>query len=441
MPIMVDNFVPCIFILPVHHSSCSRRYWVFRAYGRIGTKIGNKKLEEFDSKEEAVQNFKELFLDKTGNAWDKKDNFNKVPGRYVPLDIQYVEEESQALMEPCKVESTLPVPVQNFIKMIFDKELMKNVLLQFELDLEKMPLGKISRHQIKKAYGVLTELQELMNSSGPDIKFIDASNRFYTLVPHDFGVNNAPIIRSEDVIKKYTLFFFQQKIEMLDSLMEIEIAYNMIGKSEDDGSGMNIIDVHYKKLKTDISPLERHTDEFVLIEQYMKNTHAETHSQYSLEIIDVFKIAREGEESRFKPFKKLSNRHLLWHGSRVTNFAGILSQGLRIAPPEAPVTGYMFGKGIYFADMVSKSANYCCTSKMNSNGVLLLCDVALGNMYERTNADYIEKLPPGKHSCKGLGMTHPDPTVHTTLGDIRIPCGKPVKAKAKSALLYNEYIV
>lgn len=28
-------------------------------------------------------------------------------------------------------------------------------------------------------------------------------------------------------------------------------------------------------------------------------------------------------------------------GSRLTNFVGILSQGLRIAPPEAPATGYM----------------------------------------------------------------------------------------------------
>jgi Poly(ADP-ribose) polymerase catalytic domain. len=53
---------------------------------------------------------------------------------------------------------------------------------------------------------------------------------------------------------------------------------------------------------------------------------------------------------------------------------------LRIAPPEAPVTGYMFGKGIYFADMVSKSANYCCTSPDNSVGLMLLCEVALGNM-------------------------------------------------------------
>ena len=50
---------------------------------------------------------------------------------------------------------------------------------------------------------------------------------------------------------------------------------------------------------------------------------------------------------------------------------------MRIAPPEAPVTGYMFGKvllinlyyykkGVYFADMVSKSANYCGASKENN---------------------------------------------------------------------------
>lgn len=43
-------------------------------------------------------------------------------------------------------------------------------------------------------------------------------------------------------------------------------------------------------------------------------------------------------------------------------------------------TGYMFGKGIYFADMVSKSANYCFTSPGNDVGLLLLCEVALGDM-------------------------------------------------------------
>lgn len=45
---------------------------------------------------------------------------------------------------------------------------------------------------------------------------------------------------------------------------------------------------------------------------------------------------REGQNDWFKPYEKHHNRQLLWHGSRMTNWVGILSQGLRIAPPEAP---------------------------------------------------------------------------------------------------------
>lgn len=40
----------------------------------------------------------------------------------------------------------------------------------------------------------------------------------------------------------------------------------------------------------------------------------------------------------------------------------------------------MFGKGLYFADMVSKSANYCHTSQADPVGLILLGEVALGNM-------------------------------------------------------------
>jgi hypothetical protein len=38
----------------------------------------------------------------------------------------------------------------------------------------------------------------------------------------------------------------------------------------------------------------------------------------------------------------------------------------------------MFGKGIYFADVPSKSANYCMANQENPEGILLLCEVALG---------------------------------------------------------------
>jgi poly [ADP-ribose] polymerase len=99
------------------------------------------------------------------------------------------------------------------------------------------------------------------------------------------------------------------------------------------------------------------------------------------------------------------------HGSRATNYGGILGQGLRIAPPEAPVNGYMFDKGIYLADMSSKSANYCCSYISGGQALLLLCDAELGNpMQVLTNAQYdagktaAEK---GAISTWGQGTTAP----------------------------------
>jgi len=88
---------------------------------------------------------------------------------------------------------------------------------------------------------------------------------------------------------------------------------------------------------------------YTQVDTYVQNTHAKTHSSYTLEVLDVFLADRAGEAKKYAAWKDMHNRRLLWHGSRLTNWVGILSQGLRIAPPEAPVTGYMFGKGVYFA--------------------------------------------------------------------------------------------
>lgn len=75
----------------------------------------------------------------------------------------------------------------------------------------------------------------------------------------------------------------------------------------------------------------------------------------------------------------------------------------------------MFGKGVYFADMSSKSANYCFPQK-SKPGLLVLAEVALGNQEKLLNADYnADRLPPGKHSVMGLGAVGPDPSGNLTL--------------------------
>ncbi|KAF9915161.1 Protein phosphatase methylesterase 1, partial [Modicella reniformis] len=65
-------------------------------------------------------------------------------------------------------------------------------------------------------------------------------------------------------------------------------------------------------------------------------TEARAHEQdehnttYGLVIDVVFDLERQGEAERFADvgFSKFHNRRLLWHGNRLTNYVGILSQGL-----------------------------------------------------------------------------------------------------------------
>jgi len=110
----------------------------------------------------------------------------------------------------------------------------------------------------------------------------------------------------------------------------------------------------------------------------------------------------------------------------------------------------MFGKGVYFADMVSKSANYCFATRENPTGLLLLSEVVLGKMHELTKADSsIEKAPRGCLSVKGLGKTMPNPEGDRPLNendahdkDVIVPMGEGIDSGVKkSELLYNEYIV
>ncbi|XP_067420945.1 poly [ADP-ribose] polymerase 1 isoform X1 [Emydura macquarii macquarii] len=410
------------------------RYWVFRSWGRVGTVIGSNKLEQMPSKDDAIEHFLNLYEEKTGNSWHSK-NFTKYPKKFYPLEIDYGQDEEavRKLTVSAGTKSKLPKQVQDLIKMIFDVESMKKAMVEFEIDLQKMPLGKLSKRQIQSAYSILNDVQQAVSDGGSDSQILDLSNRFYTLIPHDFGMKKPPLLNNLEQI--------QAKVQMLDNLLDIEVAYSLLRGGNEDGD-KDPIDINYEKLKTDIKVIDKDSEEAKFIKQYVKNTHASTHNAYDLKVVDIFKIEREGENQRYKPFRQLHNRQLLWHGSRTTNFAGIFSQGLRIAPPEAPVTGYMFGKGVYFADMVSKSANYCHTSQTDPIGLILLAEVALGNMHELKNASHITKLPKGKHSVKGLGKTAPDPSATIALDGVDIPLGKGIPSGiGDTCLLYNEYIV
>lgn len=122
-------------------------------------------------------------------------------------------------------------------------------------------------------------------------------------------------------------------------------------------------------------------------------------------------MTRQGEEARFERFKNLTRR-LLWHGSDIRNFTGILTNGLKIQPAEAELCDEgWFGRGIYFADMVSSSIDFCARyGPMGETGLMLLCEVALGDCLNLGRIEYVDRLPVDKNSVKGFGNTYLQPS-------------------------------
>ncbi|KAJ4726847.1 Poly [ADP-ribose] polymerase [Melia azedarach] len=429
--------VNSFYILQIIQDDKGSECFVFRKWGRVGSeKIGGIKLDEF-SKADAIREFKRLFLEKTGNpweAWEQKQNFEKKPGKFFPLDIDYGVNKQVSKNKGTDEDSRLPPPVVELMKMLFNVETYRAAMMEFKINMSEMPLGKLSKNNIQNGFEALSEIQNVLNNDAldPAVKeslIVDASNRFFTVIPSI----HPHVIRDEDD--------FKSKVKMLEALQDIEIASRLVGFDVDSDDSL---DEKYKKLCCNIAPLPHDSEDYQLIEKYLHNTHAPTHTEWSLELEEVFSLEREGEFDKFAPYRqKLKNKMLLWHGSRLTNFVGILNEGLRIAPPEAPATGYMFGKGIYFADLVSKSAQYCYTCKKSPVGLMLLSEVALGEVYELTKAKYMEKPPQGKHSTKGLGKKIPQKSEYVKWrDDVTVPCGKPVASNVKaSELMYNEYIV
>jgi poly [ADP-ribose] polymerase 2/3/4 len=113
----------------------------------------------------------------------------------------------------------------------------------------------------------------------------------------------------------------------------------------------------------------------------------------------------------------------------------------------------MFGKGVYLADISTKSANYCWAHASNGTGLLLLCEAELGAPPLKlsdadSNADEKAKKE-GCISIWGVGLTAPKGwkdagCVHADLKGVKMPdvSTQPGSTdEANAYLQYNEYIV
>lgn len=363
-------------------------YYLWTRWGRVGVD-GQSALQPLGSELNLI------------NTYNKKVNQKRSKG-YTEIEISYdevedtakkVEKEEKKKNKKPKKASELHDSVQNLLRFIFDMKLIEKSVVKVGFNVKKLPLGKLSKNTITKGYSVLKQIETELNGGANSNTLSNLSSEFYRHIPHDFKFQHMSnfIINTMDKLK--------EKLKLVEALGDIQIAAEITNEVEDADDDLNELDAKYKKMKCSIVPLDSKDPRYDDLMKCVTTTHGSTHG-FGIKPLEIFEIKREGEEERFND--KIGNRKLLWHGSRFSNWGGILSQGLRIAPPEAPVTGYMFGKGVYFADIVSKSAQYCCSYLSNNEGLLALCDVAIGDHRDLLNADYnAGNLPMGKHSTKG----------------------------------------
>lgn len=105
--------------------------------------------------DKAINEFKKKFKSKTGNAWEDRDNFEPQPRKYQIVDMADEDSQQEEIVEKSSTDGksvvkkmkpcTLPKPTQELIKLIFDNDMFKEQLETFEIDVKKMPLGKISK--------------------------------------------------------------------------------------------------------------------------------------------------------------------------------------------------------------------------------------------------------------------------------------------------------
>ena len=385
---------------------------------------------------------------------------DKTKGGYQEIFIDYEAEVNKEDLPEEKKEKTnkakkkfknsLDEDVMDLIRLIYNKKMINDNLHEIGYDSKKMPLGKLSQVTLTNGYNILKQIEVELKKSNPNRDNLKKfSSEFYTQIPHDFGFQKMAnfIIDNSEKVK--------EKIDMISALSDMKITLKILenvdeDKEEYENQEEKQLNDYYKKLNCDIRSISKDEKIYKTLNKYLTNKIAKGNDdddyeygyyygrKNNLSLLKAYELGRNGEKDKFKD---LGNKKLLWHGSRITNFVGILSQGLRIAPPEAPSSGYLYGKGVYFADMSLKSSYYCYP--VNNIALILLGEVSLGKEDQRVNTDFNlpSTLKKNANSIHALGKIEPSDG-ETIEDDIFVPNGDAkINEKNRNCNDFAEYIV
>lgn len=423
----VQNNNNKFYIIQLLQDIHTKKFGVLYRWGRIGF-FGQVNYVIYQTFEEA----REAFLIKLQG---------KLEYGYIKIKMQNKIKQEKNNDELDKNDDGLEKPLANLIRLIFDLKSMNQQMMKIGYDSDKIPLGQLSPQVISQGYKFLKNLENIIGNTN-DKKSIntkeiyDLSSKYFTIIPHNFGMNNMHkfVINSQERIK--------EENELLDSIKNIKIVSGILQQTNNNNKEKNEISLKEKlnEFKYDVAYVSKEENIYSIIDKYLSKSN-EIKNSPKIKLIDLFSV----KEKNSINITNNKNKKLLWYGIRIQNFANVFKSGLSLPPPEAPIYSYMFGKGIYFSDVAIKS--FYNSHPQNNIGLMLLCEVDLGNIEERLKADVNlpNTLEQGKNSVKVLGMNFPDEKgsyfdengIEIPLGDILINQDE----NKKTYFGFNEYIV
>ncbi len=420
------------YIIQLLQDVHTKQYGVLFRWGRVG-RFGQINYVTYNNFDEA----RSAFLNKVQR---------KLEYGYIKIKTESIKnkDKDKIDVEDNKNDEGLEKPIANLLKLVFDLKSFNQQMQNIGYDSDKIPLGQLSSEVIKEGYNYLNQLEKILEDSNNNKysnQIYDLSSKYYSLIPHNFGMYHMSrfVINSLDTIKK--------EHELLDSIKNIKIVSNILHSDKNDSNknkDKNEISLKDKldEFIYDIKYLPKEDIKYAIIEQYLMNSNYIKNSP-RIKLNEVFKV--EEKKTTKNKLNIKSNKKLLWYGVSISKFANIFKNGMELPSPEEPIFSYMFGKGIYFSDIAIKS--FYNSHPQNNVGLMLLCEVELGNVEERFKADI--KLPQsmekGKNSIKVAGMNYPDENGNYSDEEgIIIPTGKILvnqDSNRKSYFDFNEYIV
>lgn len=350
---------------------------LLKQYGRFGCRE-KAIFKEMPSIQDACSEFEKKFKEQTGNRWGKTTHIRYL-SKYALLRIAYHKGEGSKTKQENGSED-LDESIRGLVEQMFNEDNMKTALVELKI-ISKLtePLLVISPDSLKQANVILKTIINVIRNGETenDDDFKRNSHQFYHLVPQICGDSQQPIINNEGEIIG--------KVQLIDSLYRLEFAHRI--KNE-----FKSASECYRNLNTKITLLDLECDEHFTIASCV-DTAIITHGDFQIE--NIFKIERNGDETKFKLNKNDPNRALLFYFPRFTSIASILSQGFDIFGTE---------NGIIFHSAISEEN---ITSDSDGLSLILVCEVALGNINETAeNLDLTigeNSLPEGKNSLTSNG--------------------------------------